>query len=216
MKINNILVVAISLFSVLSCTVSDKANKDVLVPSDWAEYRFNNGAFSIKVPPTVELRGGNDRYTKIQSELGFYTHADNKSAVFQQKGLSFNIPEARTKYARIMLLFYSDAPGTYPSNNEQIGLITEQDVREMIDNELSSGMRAYDIKYGNEVVNGNQCFIVHYTRTGVYGAPPVKCKICIFFNNRYFLKIVYSYRESECNLWAKDFEKCLQTFRWLK
>lgn len=196
------------------------ANEDVEVPSSWAEYKFNNGSFSIKVPPTVELRGEHDAYTRMQSDFGLNAHMGKNYAVFQQKGLAFNLDEARSKYARIMLAFESNMVGTFPGRSESLDhLMTYREVCDVIDGELNGlgeNARAYNIAYGGNVVNGNQCYVISYDRTGAFGALPVKCKICIFFNDRYFVKILYSYREKESGIWAKDFEKSLQTFRWLK
>ena len=82
-----------------SC-LSGSANKDVNVPLDWTEYQLNNKVFSIKIPPSVELRGLDDKYTKcIEDEYTKLldekyvnsipkTLCDPEIVVFQQKGLS--------------------------------------------------------------------------------------------------------------------------------
>lgn len=197
----------------------EDVNKDIAVPQDWAEYKFNDGVFSIKVPPTVELRGNTDKHTQMLSNSGLPTFIDEHSVIFQQKGLSFHQDEAKGKYARIILQFYTKAPNTFPKRHESISAPTQQEVYEIINNQIGyspTPPNVYDIEYGNEIINGNQCFIIRYTRTGVNNAPPVKSKICIFLNDRYFAKIVYSYRVVHSEIWANDFDQSLQTFRWLK
>ena len=198
----------------LSAT-SQSQNIDVAVPSNWAEYKFNNAVFSIKVPPTLELRGEDDKYTILEQTLTNTSPVDNL-IIFQQKGLAFNLQEARQRYARVMIQYYTEAYNLFPTANEQIDF-SKQEVLEIIDGELfGADMRAYNISYGKGVVNGNQSFIIRYTRTGVGSAPPVRCKICILCNRQHFVKIIYSYREKEFDIWSNDFEKSLQTFRWLR
>lgn len=218
MKINNLFVV-ILLFALFSCVTNNQANKDVEVPSDWAEYKLNNSSFSIKVPPTIELRTNNDSYSQELKGIAPQLVERNNRIAFQQKGLAFKDPDALKRFARFLILYYTEYNGSFPKSNERTDLLlSKQDIDDIIDGELvglGKDARAYNISYGNEVINGNQAFIIHYTRTGAHGASPVKCKICFLFNNKHFVKMIYSYREAEADIWANDFEKSLQTFRWL-
>ena len=209
-------------FCTMACdvTATSQANREVKVPSDWAEYKFNNSSFSIKVPPTVELRGDADPFSQNLKSISPQIINNSNRVAFQQKGLAFKDPEASKRYARILLLCYTESYGDFPMPNERTDfLLSKQDVDDIIEGELEGlpkTTRVYNISYGNEIVNGNQAFVIHYTRTGAFGNPPVKCKICLLFNNRHFTKLMYSYRETEAEIWASDFEKSLRTFRWLE
>ena len=221
-------IILTSILLIFTSCLSGSANKDVNVPLDWTEYQLNNKVLSIKIPPSVELRGIDDKYTKcIEDEYTKLldekyvnsipkTLCDPEIVVFQQKGLSLNLKDAHQKYARILIEARTDAIGDYPQRYQKFNFLTKEDVEDIVRRELIPGMVSSNIVYGWEKINGNQCFIITYVRTGYQGAPPVRCKICMLFNNSHYVRIIFSYRENEFKLWMKDFEKSLQTFRWLK
>lgn len=73
-------------------------------PTDWSKYEIGH-AFTLSVPPTLELRSEYDKYTEFLNDH-FYK-ISNADAVFQQKDLGQMSEESFNTYCRIMCNTYS-------------------------------------------------------------------------------------------------------------
>lgn len=65
--------------------IEPSTTKNYVPPKNWTKYIIAN-AFSISVPPTVELRKSNDSYTKDIKNLNWHGHKINSNnVVFHRK-----------------------------------------------------------------------------------------------------------------------------------
>ena len=102
---------------------------EFIVPESWTKYIIGNGAFSISVPNTVELRNDYDEYTKLLKGIGIACNSD--AVIFQQKGLSAKSPDAYKQYCRIMIQHIVGNKGDFLHYNQT----------ERIDNETKDFFR---------------------------------------------------------------------------
>ncbi len=94
-------------------------------PSNWTHYTIDR-AFTIAVPPTLELRTEYDRYTRTISD--YRLDISNADAVFQQRGLSDMDGEAFDTYCRIIAERYYVGADHVEHHNEAARM-SSQDYR---------------------------------------------------------------------------------------
>lgn len=175
-------------------------------------YRFND-MFTLSVSDILELRKESDIYTRFLNDTLYYFA--NSDIVFQQKGLSNKETSALAKYCRIMIVTDYDESCPYPCSDEDE--FSDTDIKGLIDackEELSPNMRfiqepTYTIK---TTTSGNKYILVHYIRSGDKG--DVRVNICYFFNYKYVVKAVFSYRISESNIWQSSIDSSINSFSW--
>ena len=133
--------------------------KNYVPPKNWTKYIIAN-AFSISVPPTVELRQSNDLYTKDIKKLSWHGHKINSNnVVFQQKGLSVNTPEAHQTYCRIIIDIQKGSLGEYPKFSDYEDLTIEdihtfqELAKQMTKEQAKAGRLSFDDE-GNQMVKG--------------------------------------------------------------
>ena len=90
-------------------------------------------------------------------------------------------------------------------------------IKEMVTNELGPSSRLMSSINRKWVsINDANAIMVDYRRTGYdfdYTIP-VKCKILLFYDSKRVVKMIIAYREKEVDLWEKDFEQVLRSFKW--
>ncbi len=175
-------------------------------------YIFNN-MFSISVSDKLELRQDDDAYTKFLN--GTLNYATNSEIVFQQKELSNKTAEALSHYCRIMIMTDKDDSCPYPSSDDES--FSNEDLNELISTasiELAPGQRfvIHPTASIESTHSGATYVKIHYTRTGTKGN--VSVNICYFFNYDSAVKAIFSYRESEKNLWESKLSSSLNSFAW--
>lgn len=175
-------------------------------------YIFNN-MFSISVSDKLELRQDDDAYTKFLN--GTLNYATNSEIVFQQKELSNKTAEALSHYCRIMIMTDKDDSCPYPSSDDES--FSNEDLNELISTasiELAPGQRfvIHPTASIESTHSGATYVKIHYTRTGTKGN--VSVNICYFFNYDSAVKAIFSYRESEKNLWESKLYSSLNSFAW--
>lgn len=175
-------------------------------------YVFND-IFFISVSDILELRQDHDAYTSfLRDTLNYVAKSE---IVFQQKSLSEKKPNALARYCRIMILTDSDENCPYPTPND--GDFSDSDLQLCIDaseGELGPGQHFINFPTASVEENreGNKYILVKYTRNGYNGA--VSVRICYFFNYKYLVKAVFSYRLSEADLWKMPLENAINSFSW--
>lgn len=175
-------------------------------------YKFNN-VFSISVSNDLELRKDDDAYTKFLRDT--LNYVANSKIVFQQKELSSKTKEALSHYCRIIILSEKDDSCPYPSSND--ASFSDKDLDELLSTaslELGPG-QSFVIQptASVEFTNSGATYVkVHYTRTGTRGN--VNVNICYFFNYDSVVKAIFSYRESEEDLWSAKLLRALNSFAW--
>lgn len=199
--------------SVVKLDIEEK----VVIPGTWSTYNVGN-QYEISVPPTIELKRPYDEYTQFQKKHNL--PVNNEVVIFQQDGLSRRTEEALGKYCRVMIQYISGSYGDFLKKTETDALNYEYAAifKEMVTTEIGPASRQMgDISYCWKEIRGQKYIEVRYKRTGTDFDPtiPVLCKICIFQNGNEMVKMVLSYREKEKNLWEKDFDLILKSFKWL-
>lgn len=178
--------------------------------STWQQYDFYN-AFSITVPPTMEMRTDYDDYTNFLADNNL---PQNTDIVFQQKGLSDMSTEAYNTYCRILIQYNKCRPGTVNYYKESQHL-TKDDITtltQIVDSELG-GFEYVDTPTFRWVkISIFKAIEASYKRTGL--GTTVSCKMYILFNHDEMVKIVMSYRDCDASLWKFDFENIIKTFKW--
>ena len=175
-------------------------------------YKFNN-MFSISISNELELRKDDDAYTKFLNDT--LNYVANSEIVFQQKGLSNRTEKALNHYCRIMIMADKDDSCPYPSSDNES--FSNNDLNEFISTasqELAHGQRfvIYPTASIESTHSGATYVKIHYTRTGTKGN--VNVNICYFFNYNSAVKAIFSYRESEKNLWESKLSSALNSFAW--
>lgn len=201
----------------------------------WPSYSFPN-VFSISIPPTMEMRNDLSITGKMINAFHdsqifqmmcdecdlFY---EKSQIVFQPLGMNSNnrqvVTEATATYARILFDFgYSDG-------------VSQRDIRKM----TRSDFKEYDEIVGKQYqteyecmndflnreakliwhpskkmkINGKYCIAIEYDRTGLEGLVNVKKYIFLYDGKE--IDVTMSYRESEKEKYADDFEKVIKSFK---
>lgn len=175
-------------------------------------YKFLN-MFSISVSNDMELREDDDSYTKFLKDT--LNYEANSEIVFQQKGLSKRMLPALSQYSRIMIMANQDESSPYPSSDDKS--FTVGDLNELLSTapkELGPNQRfVIQPTASIDTTKSGATYVkIHYTRTGTNGN--VSVNICYFFNYDCAVKAVFSYRESEKDLWETKMSSSLNSFAW--
>lgn len=186
-------------------------------PKHWNNYTFFN-AFSIYTPITVEKQIKDSPYVKDLSNKGMLQLRDG-IIIFNQKGLCDLNAEAKEQYCRIMFQYFEGRCGDFPKRDE-IAPLDKMDnyIGEMVTNELGPGSRLMgSINRKWVSINNANAILVDYRRTGYDFdfTTPVKCKILLFSDSKRLVKMILAYREKESDMWAKDFEQVIRSFKWI-
>lgn len=182
-------------------------------PHNWTSYSIGNDAFTLSIPPTMELQKEYASSTRCLSSKKYAS--DLNFVIFQQRGLSRKNHRALQQYCRIIIQHVIGSDGDYLKSSETavIDQETEAEFREMIDRELVSFHLLSGPQYRWIDINGTKAIEMDYTRNGVQGHTTA-CKIFLLFNNNEVVKMIVSYREQEKNLWSPDLDNVIRTFRW--
>ena len=195
--------------------IEPSTTKNYVPPKNWTKYIIAN-AFTISVPPTVELRKSNDSYTKDIKNLNWHGHKINSNnVVFQQKGLSVNTPEAHQTYCRIIIDIQKGSLGEYPKFSDYEDL-TIEDIHTF--QELAK-QNSYEYKILGQPevrwikIEDTYGIEVEYVRNGANNSRTHVCNY-YFFNDNLFAKIILSYRKADIRKCETDFSNIFKTFNW--
>lgn len=181
-------------------------------PSDWTYYKIDD-AFSLYIPPTLEIRSEYDRYTQFLSN--HHLAISNADVVFQQKDLGEMSNKAFSTYCRVMAERYYVGADNVEHHFESPQLTTEDyaELRSIADAELGPWSYITTPKYEWISINGTKGIDISYSRQGTEGE--VICHIYLFFNYDEFVKIITSYRKVDEQTWKRDIEDVVKTFKWV-
>lgn len=179
-------------------------------------YYFYN-MFSISVSDKLELREDDDAYTLFLRDT--LNGVSNSSAiVFQQKGLSERNESSYKKYCRIIITADCDESCSYPYPNEDN--FSQEDIETLVsacNDELGPG-QSFKIQPSATISttpNGYKYIRIYYVRSGYSNNGDVKVNICYFFNCKYCVKAIFSYRISEADIWRVDIDRSIASFSWM-
>lgn len=183
------------------------------VPDTWTRYYCANQAFSLSVPPIVELRHDYDKYVKSIEKLGLSCNTED--IVFQQKDLSNNNSEALSRYCRVMIQYNKGNVGDFPSASETFPIDSDvkNELREVLVNEVKPFDLIGEPSYNWISIKDAKAIETTYRRTGAKNYTTA-CRMYILFNTYEMVKMIVSYREQESDIWLPDLPNIIYTFRW--
>lgn len=220
MKNSAIVVVLILLAGVLATQAQETTWETVSIP----------GICTFQIPPTVEVRKGtyrriNDQFKKMVLEI----IESPDRVVAQPKGINDLDPVALKKYSRIFVETKRGTKGDYAKLDEPL-LISEAELKEL-DKELKNLYEQQTIAVSNANgmkmtifswqplkivrVNGIDALVITYTR-GINDTPPVLVRVYNIQNNDVIHSITISYHEFEKDIWADDFRRVINSFKFEK
>ena len=184
-----------------------------VVPTTWTYYEMN-GAFSISVPPTMEMRHDYDTYTKQIAPMKKYLATD--AVVFQQKGLSAG--GNNDHYARIIIQYTNGEKGDFPKSSKTAPLENEilQEFKNLPDGKIGLHKLLSEPTCRWITINNlTKALVVEYRRTAG-GNYTTHCSLYYLYNDSELAEITVSYREQEKQLWVPDLDNVIKTFNWKK
>lgn len=181
-------------------------------PTSWKRYEFGNGACSIAVPSTVELRQESDAYTQRSQIGGSYSP---NAAVFQQKGLSSNSAAAFKHYCRIIVQYAAGRAGDFLRATDTTPIDRDERavLREMVLDQLGSYNLLNEPTYRWIDIQGIKALEIKYRRSGDQNNT-TSVAMYLLWNYSEIAQVTVAYRESERNLWMPDMGNVIRTFRW--
>ena len=182
-------------------------------PKGLGYYAINDNAFSISVPPILELRHEYDGYTRQLQELGFVYNAD--VVIFQQKGLSHKEKDAYESYCRIIIQHTLGYAGDflYSYETEYIDQETKSFLKDLVLSELGPYTLIDDPDYGWICIDSMNAIEIKYRRSGS-NENTTACTMYLLFNYDEMVKMIVSYREQDQSTWLPDLDNVIKTFRW--
>ena len=189
-------------------------------PKAWRDYEIGD-AFTISIPPTLELRQDADPYTKDLKELydkGIRVNVNSDKVYFQQKGLSIRHPEALSTYCRIIMSVERGEKGDFPCSTEfeELDIVSVKEFQEMA--RVATVSAGYEVKgfidVGWKNYDGTYALEISYTRTGEAGKNS-NVRMYYLFNNDKRAEITLSYRKEDSDKWEKDLSNVIRTFKWI-
>jgi len=190
-----------------------EATSPFQTPPSWAKYYIDNGAFSINIPPTMELRDNDDAYTQRIKDMGVACNTD--IVTFQQKGLSANSKKAMKHYCRVLIQHNTGNSGDFLRHDETEPIDEEAEnvLHDMVVSELDPYSLIGEPTYKWIDINGTKAIETKYRRSGSEGNA-TSCTIYLLFNYDEMVKMIVSYRELEKELWQPDLDNVIKTFKW--
>ena len=188
-----------------------------------------NGKCRIELPDKLELQDselntvrrltaqGNKAQVNISTSSGHIT--------FQQKGLNADVKEAYNKYCRVIVeYFQKDRNSPTFGRGETIAI--DRDVLYAINDAAKENCRVSGtplmkiISTESMVINGFPVLYYSYRRMGWLKddgkrQPPVTVNVYTIFNKYEFVKLTFSYRESERESWKDIHNNIAKSFSFL-
>jgi len=188
-----------------------------------------NGKYRIELPNKLELQFSELNNTKRISGQGKQPLADittqSGHITFQQKGLNADVKSAYNKYCRVIIEYFKE-----DRNNPTFGrgetIAIDRDVLYAINDAAKENCRVSGtplmkiISTESMVINGFPVLYYSYRRMGWLKddgkrQPPVIVNVYTIFNKYEFVKLTFSYRESERESWRDIHNNIVKSFTFL-
>ena len=210
MKIKQLIGI-IALLPFLNCGTAQA--QAFVIPSTWTDYEIEN-AFSIWIPPTMELRHEYDTYTKQIKELKMTINTD--AIVFQQKGLSDGANNKH--YARVLIQHSTGNGGDFLKSveTETLDNETKQYFKQLAEESSKPYKLITEPTYQWVTINNFiKALAIRYRRSASNNYT-THCTMYYLFNYNEMTNITISYREQEKQMWLPDLDNVIKTFSWTK
>lgn len=184
-----------------------------------------NGLYSLKLPAILELQSSElNTFKRItqgkSSQIKINTLAD--AIIFQQKGLNADDKSAYSKYCRVIIEYFKeDRNEPVYGRGDQIVIdkevldIVHESVIERCNANKTPLMKLFTIQ--PLTINGFPVLYYSYRRKGWEGKnPPVIVNVYIIYNRYECVKLTFSYREAEREIWKGTHEYIMKSFSFTK
>ncbi|MCK9414888.1 MAG: hypothetical protein M0Q53_21520 [Prolixibacteraceae bacterium] len=184
-------------------------------PDSWDNYNIAD-AFTISVPPTMELRRNDDQYTEKVKDVNWYGYKINTNiVVFQQKGLAKEDKEAYNTYCRVMIDLHKGSKGDFvkATNFEELSV---EDVKTFQDlaKQSAAPFKIIDSPKVRYVDIGSVYGVqVEYLREGQM-SKNTHVAMYYLFNYDEYANITVSYSQKDALKWKADLSNVIKTFKW--
>lgn len=180
---------------------------------DWDTYQMY-GAFSIKIPPSMEVKDTNCIYTPDMYDYHWKRRRIKRTPIiFIQKGLVARNPSAINTYCRIIIDFEQGQKGEFLKADEKEELSIE-DIR-YFQKEVDVG--DYELLGKPEVrwvrIGTIYALNIEYTRRGE-GNYHTNMNTYLLSNDDQNIVMTLSYRREDESLWEKELEAVISSFKW--
>lgn len=184
-----------------------------------------NGLYSIKLPSNLELQSSElntvKRIVQGKSTQTKITTLSN-GIIFQQKGLNTDEKSAYSKYCRVIIEYFKEdrnepvyGRGDQIFVDKEIFDIVQESVKERCNASKTPLMKLFTIQ--PLTINGFPVLYYSYRRKGWEGKnPPVIVNVYIIYNRYESVKLTFSYREAEREIWKGTHEYIMKSFSFTK
>lgn len=188
--------------------------ESIQTPDTWNMHNLYS-AFSISVPNTMERSNPQDKYSQQLNSVGL--QRNEGIVVFQQKSLNKgSIRNADEHYCRVLINYEKANPNELLHSYEtaEIDADTRAWLYENVESNLAYSQQLLSMpSYQWVDINGTKAIRVAYRRSGNEGNTTA-CAMYYLFNDDEMAMVMTAYREQEADLWQKDMENVIRTFRW--
>ena len=188
-----------------------------------------NGLYCIELPAKLELQSSELNSVKRISEQGkksqVIINTQSGHITFQQKGLNADVKSAYNKYCRVIIEYFKEDRSD-PTYGRGDPIIVDRDVLYAINDAAKENCRVSGtplmkiISTESMVINGFPVLYYSYRRMGWLKddgkrQPPVIVNVYTIFNKYEFVKLTFSYRESERESWRDIHNNIVKSFTFL-
>lgn len=188
------------------------------------QYSCNN-LYTIKLPSNLELQSSELNTVKhIVQGKSTQTRINTLSngIIFQQKGLNTDEKSAYSKYCRVIIEYFKEdrnepvyGRGDQIFVDKEIFDIVHESVKETCNASKTPLMKLFTIQ--PLTINGFPVLYYSYRRKGWEGKnPPVIVNVYIIYNRYESVKLTFSYREAEREIWKGTHEYIMKSFSFTK
>lgn len=179
---------------------------------DWDTYQMY--AFSIKIPPSMEVKDSNCIYTPDMYDNHWKRRRINRTPIiFTQKGLAARDSSAFNTYCRIIIDLEQGQKGDFLKADEKEELSIEdiryiQELVDVGDYKLLGKPDICWVRIGNIYA-----LKIEYERTGEENCH-TNVNTYMLFNDSQNIVVTLSYRRENESLWEKELEAVISSFKW--
>ena len=174
-----------------------------------------NGKYRIELPNKLDQN--KKPQINVSTQSGHIT--------FQQKGLNADVKSAYNKYCRVIIEYFKEDRSD-PTYGRGDPIIVDRDVLYAINDAAKENCRVSGtplmkiISTESMVINGFPVLYYSYRRMGWLKddgkrQPPVIVNVYTIFNKYEFVKLTFSYRESERESWRDIHNNIVKSFTFL-
>lgn len=189
-----------------------------------------NGKYRIELPNKLELQSSelNNIKNIVSQNKSPQVNISTQSGhiLFQQKGLNADIKSAYNKYCRV-IIEYCKEDRNNPTFGRNETITVDRDVLYAVNDAAKENCRVSEtplmkiISIESMTINGFPVLYYSYRRMGWLKEdgkrqPPVIVNVYTIFNKYEFVKLTFSYRESERGLWKDIHNNIIKSFSFIR